>query len=1014
MYRRELSHHGCGMTPEHWQHIKKIFYGALELPPAERESFIDSACAGDEETRREVSQLISAHQQTGEFLVIPAFDLAAKSLANNKRKALAPGQIVSHYRVINVIGAGGMGEVYVAEDTRLGRKVAIKLLRASVTTDTDRLHRFEREARAASALNHPNLCTIHEVGEIEDSRPYIVMEYIEGVTLRQRMGRGQLPLLEVLDIAAQVGSALTAAHQAGIVHRDVKPENVTLRPDGIVKVLDFGLAKLTERPPADSAIATQIYAQTETGIVMGTVRYMSPEQARGYAVDTRTDIWSLGVLIYEMMAGHVPFDGATNSDVIVSVLEREPASLTDYLPQLPEELDRIVTKALRKNREERYRAVKDLCLDLKNLARELEVKGTTASATPQFERAQTIKLNRIHTEGRNGPTTPQTSLAHVHLTGATQPHKRLITFALIAIALVTVLGLVFWSRSAFRKMRRTPETNSISAAAMKVVPFTSFLSREDHADFSPDGNQIAFVWDGDKHDNVDIYVKSLTGERPLRITFNPAIDVLPAWSPDGQRIAFVRIAEGRFTIYTVPSLGNGAERKLLTLSGPSQKISWSPDGKFMALSDKSPGQEVAAIYLFSPDTGEKQRLTSPPANVSGDSCPTFSPDGQSLAFIRGTSDNTADLYVMPAAGGEAKQLIADGRLRRFYDQGVIGGLAWTEDSKAIIYSSEAGGSPSLWKVSAFGGTPERLSVGGLDTFYPSIARKGNRLAFTQIHGGTPVYLMEVPNPTRPPSVPVRLIASTRSNHTPQFSPDGEKIAFASDSSGTDEIWICDRDGTNLIQLTNFGGPIVGSPRWSPDGKQIVFDVHTSNVDHLYVISVEGGSPQRVTTETLDESVPTWSRDGKWIYFCSNRSGDQQLWKIPTAGGQALQVTRHGGFTSFESADGKFLYYSKLPPGVWRVPVDGGEESLILDTPNAGGWGAWAAVDDGIYFINTKAKGGYAIDFFSFATRRVNRITVMENVNEFVSDLAISPDRQRILYTQQENLAGDIMLVENFR
>src|SRR6266511_2410092 len=179
MYRRELSHHGCGMTPEHWQHIKKIFYGALELPPAERESFIDSACAGDEETRREVSQLISAHQQTGEFLVIPAFDLAAKSLANNKRKALAPGQIVRQYRVINVIGAGGIGEVYVAEDTRLGRKVAIKLLRASVTTDTDRLHRFEREARAASALNHQNLCTIHEVGEIEDSRPYIVMEYIE-------------------------------------------------------------------------------------------------------------------------------------------------------------------------------------------------------------------------------------------------------------------------------------------------------------------------------------------------------------------------------------------------------------------------------------------------------------------------------------------------------------------------------------------------------------------------------------------------------------------------------------------------------------------------------------------------------------------------------------------------------------------------------------------------------------------------------------------------------------------
>jgi len=369
---------------------------------------------------------------------------------------------------------------------------------------------------------------------------------------------------------------------------------------------------------------------------------------------------------------------------------------------------------------------------------------------------------------------------------------------------------------------------------------------------------------------------------------------------------------------------------------------------------------------------------------------------------------------MSTAGGEAKQLTADSRLRRSYDQGVIGGLAWTEDSKAIIYSSEAGGSPSLWKVSAFGGTPERLSVGGVDTFYPSIARKGNRLAFTQIHGGTPVYQIEVPNPTRPLSAPVRLIASTRSNHTPQFSPDGEKIAFASDRTGTDEIWICDRDGTNPIQVTNFGGPHVGSPRWSPDGKQIVFDVHTSNIGHIYVVNVEGGTPRRVTTETLDEGVPTWSRDGKWIYFCSNRSGDQQLWKVPAEGGQALHVTRHGGFTSFESADGKFLYYSKGPPGVWRVPVDGGEETLILDIPGAGGWGAWTVVDDGIYFINTTVKGTTAIDFFSFATRGVKRITVMRDVNEFVSGLEASPDGQQILYTQQDRLAGDIMLVENFR
>jgi Tol biopolymer transport system component/serine/threonine protein kinase len=1006
------------MTPEHWQHIKEIFYGALERPPAERDSFIDSACAGDEETRYEVSQLVSAHEQTGEFLIIPALDLAAKSLANNKREEFAPGQIVSHYTIIKAIGAGGMGEVYLAEDARLGRKVAIKLLRASVTTDIDRLNRFEREARAASALNHPNLCTIHEVGEMEDGRPYIVMEYIQGVSLRERLGQGQLQITEVLDIAMQVGSALAAAHQAGIVHRDIKPENITLRPDGILKVLDFGLAKLTEqRQNADPNMSTQLRPQTETGMVMGTARYMSPEQARGYPVDTRTDIWSMGVVMYEMTSGRVPFDGATNTDVVVSVLEREPVALMDHRPQAPAELDRIITKALRKNREERYRSVEDLYLDLKSVARELELKGTSPSDTEQFERAPTIKLNQVFSNRRNGPydTPPASSFGAnftEQLTGAIKSHKILVALALFGVAVIVTLGFLFWP--AIRKTRQDiPGTISIPVGSMRVIPFTSFPGREDQADFSPDGNQIAFVWAGEKNDNPDIYVKSISGERPLRITSDPAIDILPAWSPDGQKIAFVRIAEGRFAVYTVPSLGNGAERRLLTLARHPGKISWSLDGKFIAVSDKDPGQQPSALFLFSTDTGEKHRLTSPPANISGDFCPTFSPDGQNLAFVRATSEITGDVYVMRAAGGEVKRLTTDSRLR-FYDQGVIGGLAWTGDSQTVVYTSEAGGAPSLWKVSIFGGTPERLPVGGVDTFYPSTARNGNRLAFTQIHGGRPVYQIEVASSAASTTSPVKLIASTRSNYTPQFSPDGRKIAFESDRTGTHEIWICDSDGTNPIQLTNFGGPNAGSPRWSPDGKQIVFDVHTSNIGHIYVVSIEGGIAQRVTTDTLDEGLPTWSRDGEWIYFCSNRSGDQQLWKLSVPGGQPMQVTKHGGFTSFESADGKFLYYSKGPLGVWRTPVDGGEESLILDTPNAGGWGGWAAVDDGIYFINTQVKAEYGIDFFSFATRRTKRITIMENVNEFVSGLAISSDRQRILYTQQETLAADIMLVENFR
>ncbi|HWS87878.1 MAG TPA: protein kinase [Pyrinomonadaceae bacterium] len=361
------------MTPERWRHIKEVFHGALARPPAERASFIDSACAGDEAARREVSQLISAHEEAGEFLDTPAFEVMAESLAGPEPAGLAPGQSLGRYRVIGSLGAGGMGEVYLAEDTDLGRKVALKLLPASFTAETDRVLRFEREARAASSPNHPNVCTIHEVAEAEDGRRYIVMEHVEAVTLRRHMSGRRMEVAEMLDVAIQIASGLAAAHAAGVVHRDIKPENVMLRPDGIVKVLDFGLAKLTGRQPfAGSATPSQPGARTEAGVVLGTAAYMSPEQARGLEVDARTDVWSLGVVLYEMAAGRAPFAGETPSHVIVSILESEPPALP-LDEEVPAELWRVISKALRKDKAERYQTARDMALDLKGLKEELEV-----------------------------------------------------------------------------------------------------------------------------------------------------------------------------------------------------------------------------------------------------------------------------------------------------------------------------------------------------------------------------------------------------------------------------------------------------------------------------------------------------------------------------------------------------------------------------------------------------------------------------------------------------------------
>src|SRR5262245_10523458 len=285
-----------------------------------------------------------------------------------QQAALAVGQQVGHYQLIKQIGAGGMGEVYLAQDSKLARKVALKLLRSQVVQDRQRLERFKQEARAASALNHPNILTIYEIGE-EAERPFIATEFIEGETLRARIAHTHLAVNEALEVAVQVAAGLNAAHEAGIVHRDIKPENIMLRRDGYVKILDFGLAKLIEPQAAGPAYSALV--KTDEGVVMGTPRYMSPEQARGQKVDGRTDIFSLGAVLYEMLSGRAPFEGATPGDVIVSILEREPPPVSRYAEGIPAELERIVAKALRKNKDERYQNIKNLLLDLKNLKQRL-------------------------------------------------------------------------------------------------------------------------------------------------------------------------------------------------------------------------------------------------------------------------------------------------------------------------------------------------------------------------------------------------------------------------------------------------------------------------------------------------------------------------------------------------------------------------------------------------------------------------------------------------------------------
>ncbi|HEU0274910.1 MAG TPA: protein kinase [Candidatus Udaeobacter sp.] len=360
------------MEPELWQRVTDLFDEAMLRRPKERIAFLENACDGNTDLRKQVERLIKSHQKSGDFLESSAFAIAPELLTVNRTGATL-GELIGHYRIESLIGVGGMGEVYLARDERLGRKAALKLLPENLTTDVAQLSRFKNEARSASALNHPNILTVYEIGS-EGNRQFIATEFIEGITLRASLASGRMNTQAALDIAVQVASALAAAHEAGVVHRDIKPENVMLRPDGYVKVLDFGIAKLTERRPAqnDHTDETTAVLQTRPGLVLGTAHYMSPEQARGQKVDARSDIWSLGVVLYEMVAGSPPFRGETPSDCIASILTREPPPLSGVLPDVPLQLESILQKALRKNSDERYQTTKEMLADLRVIKGKLE------------------------------------------------------------------------------------------------------------------------------------------------------------------------------------------------------------------------------------------------------------------------------------------------------------------------------------------------------------------------------------------------------------------------------------------------------------------------------------------------------------------------------------------------------------------------------------------------------------------------------------------------------------------
>ena len=874
---------------------------------------------------------------------------------------------LSHYELVERLGEGGMGVVYKARDLLLGRYVAVKVLAPGKVSDPERRRRFVQEAKAASALDHPNVLTVHEIAS-EGDVDFIVTEFVPGKTLSSLIPKHGLPPREGLRYAIQIADALVATHAAGVIHRDLKPANVMVTEAGLVKILDFGLAKLVEPAPSREGEETAAIL-TRDGAVVGTCAYMSPEQAQGRPVDTRSDVFSFGAVLYEMVTGRKAFARESPSATIAAVLRDEPEPAADVSSHVPPELDRVIHRCLRKDPAKRFQSMADLKVALEEL---LDESGPAASA--------------------NAP--------------AARPRRR------AAIGGAAVLVLAALAAGAWLARRAAP----VDAEPSKPVPLVSFGGRILFPALSPDGNQVAFLWNGDPPVTYDLYVKLVGPGSPVRLTNDADPKSSPAWSPDGRRIAFLRHPVGRpSALAMIPALG-GEERVVAEAESFFNGISWSPDGQSLVLSGYVDQAIGTGLFRVSVATGLVTPIGPPRTGGSRDyaAAPALSPDGRSLAFVRSKGVYSHTLWILPVTGDLEP---AGEPVRVTEELFTATHLAWTPDGTRIVFSVGGSGwsaSPGLKAITASPapGEESRRVLGGEGGEWPTFSRSGS-LAFVRPILDLNIWRLPLENGR--PGIPTRLIASTRQDGGPSFSPDGRQITFSSDRSGGSQLWICQSDGSRPVQLTTTTATHVSASRWSPDGKSFAFLSNPDGDLDVFVTTPEGRDPRRLTFSPAHDTHPTWSRDGAWIYFGSSREDGMQVWKMrPDPEAVPVRVTRRtGAWGAYESADGRALYVVRQAGrddwSVWKMPVDGGEETRVVS-----GLASHWFIDvtaTGIYYL-TSARPGGQLRVHRFADGSDTLLYTLEKRTGF--GLAAAPDDSAVLFTSYDVDTSELMYVERFR
>jgi len=988
------------MQTTRWQKIEQIFNEAVGLSPETREQFVAEKCGGDDDLCREILALLIEDSQNSAFLNEPLFSDGLR-LLDNDLSGLLEADEFARYKLLKLLGRGGMGAVFLARDGVLDREVALKILPPRFAENGQSVERFRQEARAASAISHPNVAHIYEFGASSD-RYFLAMEYVEGKTLRELLKENSIDKMQALDIALQIAEALAATHKRGVIHRDIKPENVIVTESGLIKILDFGLAKLNPGPDVPEAEKRIASLETTPGMIIGTTAYMSPEQVRGLALDARTDLWSLGVLLFEMLAGARPFAGETPSDIQAAILLKDIDA-----GKLPTEAASIVGKLLKKDLNERCRSAVEAARELRELKQNLEFDRPFSSG----------EISRENFFFDSTQTTGQTR-SSAFLTGRfwnerKSSHKVLALSALIALTTFgAALAIKYYGR--FGGLKASPAAETFapdSRGRLQISTLFSTIRKPDgglrELSFSPDGKFIAFTVAA--YNLSDIYVKELAGGEAVRLTGGKEVNQSPIWSLDGREIAFVSVRDGKSGIWTVPYTGGPPvfRTSLEDIGLTCFLRKWSNDGRRIYY------ESCKKLFTVELDSGKVTEITVPEVETSGDF--SISTDEKLSSFVA-VRNKKSQIFTASLENGELSAVLKND----YHNWSPV----FFPDRQRIAYTSDQNGIAQIYVSDLLGSEPSQITFGDVDSSYPVVSPDGKNIAYISESDEANIFSLDLKSGKES-----RQTSNTKMQLFPRVAPDNQKMIFQTSANNlqiyASPLRIKELGSDAEAGQTNLLG---GVPRWAPGSHQFAFlrrnglDINIWKTDSGKLIEkqltfggilVEGYAfaPYNLMCSPFD-----WSPDGKKIVYSSKQSGFNNLWTIDDEGGSAQMLTgNEDGKIRFNSPlwspDGSriaFIFRRQLDANEFRYGIavlNGGAVKNLFETGADVRLLGWLEND-----ILAVVQSENAVDLVKFPTvLNAGPVTVASLNAANIDGMTLAPDAKKIAYSAVRNGVNNVFV-----